>query len=257
MKWRTIMKRKKIIRAGRFVHATVYSAPNNLRDGARVRAAKKKASSAARQRINDKVACRKCEYLLETNFDEHDYVVTATYEKLPASRSAADRRVRSFFERLRKTGREVKYIYVTEGKHGSEDMKMDKRFHHHIVINGTGNVKTDVEAFKKAWTWGNIHVERVEPLNMAALAQYLTKEPREEGRKVGARAWRQSRNLKRWIEENGVCDDNETITPPPGSIVLSNEEERVIDIFGSYKYIKYYNQPHLFSSKYVRKSKKE
>lgn len=38
------MKRKKIIRAGRFVHAIVYSAPNNLRDGARVRAAKKKAS---------------------------------------------------------------------------------------------------------------------------------------------------------------------------------------------------------------------
>lgn len=250
------MKRKKIIRAGRFVHAIVYSAPNNLRDGARVRAAKKKVSSAARQRINDKVSCRKCEYLLETNFDEHDYVVTATYERLPASRSAADRRVRRFFERLRKAGREVKYLYVTEGKHGSDDTRMDKRLHHHIVICGTGDVKIDAEAFRQAWTWGKIHVEMVEPLNMTALAQYLTKEPREEGRKVGARAWHQSTNLKRWTEEVGVCDDNETITPPPGAVVLSNEEERIIDIFGSYKYVKYYEKTYQCSTSYVRNRRK-
>lgn len=252
------MKRKKIIRAGRLTVATVYTAPNNLHESRnnKIRQAKQKASTAAQKAMNTKSSRRKLEYLLAANFTSRDYVITSTYDDqhLPASKSAANRRMRRFFESLRKK-HTVKYIYITEGLHGSEDHEMDKRLHHHIVLNGTGDMAIDLKDIAAAWPWGHVHIEKVEPMDMEALAQYLIKEPREKGAKPGARMWHQSIGLKRWEESSGWCADNETLVPPPGAIVLSNEGEKIVDIYGSYKYLKYYEPQYHHNPRYMRSRK--
>ena len=65
-----------------------------------------------------------------------------------------------------------------------------------------------------------------------SLAQYLTKEP-----KVGEHMWAQSKGLKRPEVEHGWAKDNEILMPPPGVIVLANEQQQ--NEFGCYSFIKY------------------
>lgn len=227
-------KRKKMIRAGRMVLGIIYTAPNP-RDPEHVRAAKSKVSTAARQRMNFKCSCRKLELLLAANFDTRDIVLTLTYRDtdLPADKAGAVRRIRRFVRQLReeraKNGQCLKYIYVTESKHEHG------RWHHHIVINGTG---ADIEIIRRLWKWGDdIDLEPLDIYGYEGLAQYLTKEPKGGHKKVGERMWSQSKGLARPEVESGWAKDHETLTPPPGVIVLANESQQ--NEFGSYAYIKY------------------
>lgn len=227
-------KRKKIIRAGRLVLGIIYTAqlPN---DPDHVRAAKAKVSTAARQRMNMKTSCRKLELLLAANFSTADIVVTLTYRDadLPVDKAGAVRCIRRFIRKLR-TAREaeggtLRYIYVTEHKH------TEGRWHHHIVLNGTGR---DIDLIRSLWRWGDdIQLETIDMYGYEALAQYLTKEPREDRKKVGERMWSPSKGLKRPEVETGWAKDNETLVPPPGVIVLANESQQ--NEFGCYAYIKY------------------
>lgn len=227
-------KRKKIIRAGRLVLGIIYTAqlPN---DSDHVRAAKSKVSTAARQRMNIKTSVRKLELLLATNFDTSDIVVTLTYrdEDLPKDKAEAVRRIRRFIRKLRDSrlvvNETLRYIYVSEHLHSHG------RWHHHMVLNGTGR---DIDLIRSLWRWGDdIELETIDAYGYEALAQYLTKEPREERKVVGERMWSQSKGLKRPEVETGWAKDHETLVPPPGVIVLANESQQ--NEFGSYAYIKY------------------
>ena len=108
------------IRAGRVVFAVVYT-PCTAGDSPKARAQKRKASTAAREKLNARTSFQKLEQTLAANFDDGDLFVTLTYDDkhLPDSRDKAVRKIRSFLSKLRKAwaerGEELHYIYVTEG----------------------------------------------------------------------------------------------------------------------------------------------
>lgn len=227
-------KRKKTITAGRLVKTVVYTVPQP-RDKEHVRAAKSRITSAAQRALNFRTAQGRLEMLLAANFGPRDLFCTLTYrdKDLPDCLAAAKECVREFIKTLRQQrNREssiLKYIYVTEGKHG------DKRYHHHIVINAASSA--DLETICSLWRFGDVvDVERIDDRPYIDVARYITKET-AEGKPVGAQMWTRSRNLEKPTVESTWIDDNETIQPPPGAFVLEKEEKK--NEFGSFLYLKY------------------
>ena len=168
-------KFKKIIVAGPLVVETVYPAPNP-RDSLGVRQGKKRLSSEAQQRMNLKYAYQKLELEIAANFGVKDLYATFTYDDahLPGSRKEANARMQAFWKRLRAArkaqGQELRYIYVTEHKHG------DGRWHHHVLLNATGD---DYDLIRKLWGQGGIEFIQIRidrDKNFETLARYLCKE---------------------------------------------------------------------------------
>lgn len=227
-------KRKKVITAGNLVKTVVYTVPGP-RDSEHVRAAKSRATTAAQKALNYKTAQGKLEFILAANFTGNDLFCTLTYRNgnLPRTAAEAKKNIRSFWRALRnarkKQGQPLKYVYVTEGKHG------DKRYHHHIVINATpGN---DLETICSLWKYGDIvEVERIGTHEFIEIARYITKES-AEGKPVGAQMWTASRNMEKPKVESYFVPDDETIQAPPGAFVLEKREE--INEHGSFCYLKY------------------
>lgn len=230
-------KRKKTIRAGRYVREVLYTAPEP-RDGERVRAEKSKATTEARKKMNDKTAKVRLEMLLAANFHPSDHVVTLTYrdEDLPKSRKEAAERVKKFLKVMRqvrkKNGQDMRYVYVTESKHG------EGRFHHHVVLNRAG--AGDFEAVRSLWAWGDdIEIQRFDAREVDVWGQYLTKECGD--RPVGGRMWVGSLNLEKPIVETSFVPDSAVLTAPPDSRILEREEKSTE--YGSYSYLKYILPP--------------
>lgn len=227
-------KFKKIIVAGPLVVETVYPAPNP-RDSDGVRAGKKALSSEAQQRMNLKYAYQKLELLIAVNFGIRDLYTTFTYDDahLPKSRKEANDRMKAFWRRLRaarkEKGQELRYIYVTEHKHG------EGRWHHHVLINTTGD---DYNLIRELWGQGSIEFKKIRvdrDKNYETLARYLCKEQRD---KVGLRLWSGSRNLHKPERECFRVPDDTPLTPPRGAIVLTDTGD-VTTAYGHYRYIKY------------------
>lgn len=211
-------KRRKAIRAGRLVKVSLYSCPYP-KDGEQERAAKSKCSSLARQAMNMKKSHEKLEMSLAANFDFDDTHIVLTYNDkyLPSCRDDGVALVKKFIVQLRKAlklqAKELKYIYVTEGVHG------DKRLHHHMVLN-VGI--SDLELLLSLWTYGDVHMERIDDRGYEGLARYLTKEPREHGGSNGLRSWTPSKNLKKPEIECSWVPDDMTLTAPPGAIIIES-----------------------------------
>jgi len=229
-------KRRTVIQAGRLVTAVVYTAALPS-DKGQQRTAKLKASSEARQRINLKHSWQKLEQVLAANFDSDDLVATLTYddEHLPPSTREAEKQLRKFLTQLRavrrKRGEDLKYIYVTETKHG------EGRIHHHVVLSGTGD---DYEEIRSLWTNGTaIKIERIDEYGYGELAKYLTKEPRDNGSANGKRTWVPCKGLIHPKSVSDWVDDNLDICAPPGAIILDGGPQTTINTYGSYTYIKY------------------
>lgn len=227
-------KFKKIIVAGPLVVETVYPAPNP-RDSAGVRAGKKALSSEAQQRMNLKYAYQKLELEIAANFGVGDLYATFTYddEHLPTSRREASNRVSLFMRRLRAArkaaGQELRYIYVTEHKHG------DGRWHHHILLNATGD---DYELIRELWSQGGIEFIKIRidrDKNYETLARYLCKEQRD---KVGLRLWSGSRNLRK-PEKECFRVPNDTPLMPPANALIFHDSGDVTTAYGHFRYIKY------------------
>lgn len=232
-----LAKRKKVIRAGNLVLATIHTPPMP-RDEEHVRAEKSKMTTASRRALNFRTARRRLELLLATNFTARDLHMTLTYRDacLPKSRAEAAKNLRKFIDHLRKhrkqRGQVLKYVYTTEGNHG------DKRWHHHVVVNATDR---DIDVFRSLWIHGDqVDIEYIADREYKGLAEYLTKES-IEGKPVGAQMWTPSRNLQRPVVESSWVDDNETLTVPPGCYVLERQELQ--NEFGSFSYIKYRIEP--------------
>lgn len=227
-------KRKNIRIAGRLMTGVVYSVANS-RDTEQKRAQKTQVSTLARERMNLKYSWQKLEWLMAANFDYRDQMLTLTYDKdhTPENRAEAIKHYRKWIKAVRSmrrevTGEAVLYIYCTEGQHG------DKRLHHHLIINGGG---TDNAKLAELWPYGNVDFEPIGKLGYTKLAQYLTKEPREQGIwEVGERTWIPSMHLKRPKPDRGWCPDSFTLTPPPGATVLFSDT--VHNEWGEYSYLK-------------------
>ena len=225
-------KRKKVVKAGSLVYAVI-STPPMPRDSEHVRVAKSKATSQARKALNLKSAYRRLEMLLACNFTSQDLHLILTYNDkyLPNERNNAVKNVRKFLKKLRKLrksrGLELKYVYVTEGKHG------DKRFHHHIIINST---KRDIDDIKALWKYGSVDIEYIGEREYSDLAKYITKES-VDGKPVNAQMWTPSKNLKKPEVTVSWVDENETLIAPVGCYVY--ESESSYNEFGGYSYIKY------------------
>jgi hypothetical protein len=229
-------KRRTVIQAGRLVTAVVYTAALP-QDKGQQRAAKLKASSEARQRINLKHSWQKLEQVVAANFDSDDLVATLTYddEHLPPSRREAEKQLRKFLTQLRgarrKRGGDLKYIYVTEDKHGGG------RIHHHVILSGTGS---DYEEIRSLWEGGSaIKIERIDEYGYGELAKYLTKEPRETGSANGKRTWVPCKGLMHPRPVSDWVDDNLDLSKPADAILLEGGPQTIVNSYGSYTYIKY------------------
>lgn len=230
---RALAKYKRIITAGPLVVEAVYPAPYP-RDSAAVRAGKHRLTSEAQKRMNLKYSWQKLELEIAANFGPRDLYCTFTYDNdhLPGSRAEAIKRIKAFWRKLRaaRTGRrlELRYLYVTEHKHG------DGRWHHHVLINGTGH---DYDQIRELWGQGNVDFVQLrvdKEKNYESLAKYLCKEQRD---KLGHRLWSGSRNLKKPEAECFRVPDETDIAAPKKAVVIADAQEQTA--YGHYHYLKY------------------
>lgn len=228
------MKSKKLITAGRLVLEVIY--PRGSRaDGPDLRAAKRRMSSEAQQRLNRKYSYQKLELLAAANFGGGDLYATLTYDdrRLPATRAKAIADLKEFRRRLRqaraKDGRPLRMIWASESRHG------EGRWHHHCLINASS--RRDIDEIRALWTAGGVDVRKIridKDHSYAAIAHYLSKEPRE---RHGLRVWSCTRSCRRPTVEVFAVDDDEQLQPPKGAHVY--ESAASANEFGSWRYAKY------------------
>lgn len=225
---------KKILTAGALVKEVIYTRAAG-REPAKVRAAKRKASTEAQQLMNAKYSWQKLELMLAANFVPGDLVVTLTYDDdhLPADRAAANARLKKFraeLNRIRKDrGQEMRMIWTTENKIGAG------RWHHHIVVNTTGD---DFAEITRLWDCGvDLEISRLQvdrEKNYESLARYMCKEARE---RPGLRSWSYTRSCRHpEVEVFPVPDDTE-LAAPEDAILMEDVAKRTE--YGTFHYIKY------------------
>lgn len=229
-------KEKRVIfQAGRLWYAKQYTPlygsgpPSEKRERQRY-------STRVREAINFRTSYEKLWLILECNFKWNDLFVTLGYcdDRLPKTKEAAERRLSYFIRELRaerkKEGQALVYVRVTEGFHS------DGRLHHHLILNATGG---DFDTIRRLWARNGTDVDfelycRKDPV---AHAKYITKEPREKGRRhVGDRIWRVSRNCLRPVTIKEDVASGSQLCAPAGAIIQSTNEEN--NTFGRFQYIR-------------------
>lgn len=188
-----------------------------------------------RQKINFRTSYEKLWLILECNFKWNDLFVTMGYrdDTRPATKEAAEKRLYYFIKELRaerkKNGQDLVYVRVTEGYHSNGLL------HHHLILNATGD---DFETIRRLWQRNGDDVDfelycRKHPI---AHAKYITKEPREKGRRhVGDRIWRVSRNCKRPVIIKEDVDAGSDLCAPPGALIQNKSNTE--NSFGRFQYI--------------------
>ena len=228
-------ERRVIFQAGRLWYAKQYlplrgSAP------ASQRRERREYSNAIREAINFRTSIEKLWLLLECNFGPEDLYVTVSYrdENVPKTKDRAERNLTWFIRALRaernKKGQDLIYVRVTEGLHG------DHRFHHHLIINATGD---DYKVIRQLWSKYGDSV-KIFPFKCKPSyehAEYLTKEPKEKGRRrVGERMWRISKNAKRPVVITVEVPQGEELLIPPGYKEVAADSKN--NTFGRFQYKK-------------------
>ena len=233
------MKTMKIITAGALVKTAIYPRASGG-EAPKVRAAKRKLSSAAQKRMNAKYQKEKLEMQLAANFGPRDLWVTFTFRDadLPETEAQVDACVKAFLRAYRKKRRgraRPVVIWRAEHKHLHDDRFQDARWHVHACITATGD---DFDAIRSCWLWGDdVHIERLridKENSYAKIAAYMVKEPLD---RAGAHAWHSTRNAKRPEVELLRVDDDTPLNVPRGCLLLESAEER--NEFGSWRYLKY------------------
>jgi hypothetical protein len=226
--------RRKIVQAGRLWMAVQYTAIRADNPAAR-REAKAQISSPARESLNAKLSWQKLMLLLAANFVSGDLVVSLSYRDadLPVRREDADKKLSNFIRALRQhrtaAGKTLVYVRVTEGYHSGG------RLHHHIIVNATGD---DFDVIRRLWNKNgdNVDFERFGPEGPERWAKYLTKEPREKGRRhVGDRTWRASIHMKKPIETSQLVSQDEPLQAPFGASVF--DEAHCDNCYGRFHYM--------------------
>lgn len=226
-------KWKKIIVAGPLVKECIYPAING-REEQRARDAKRKLSSEAQRRMNQKYSYQKLELMLAANFVQGDLVCSLTYDDahLPRDRKEAMSKLKYFRAKLaaarKADGEQLIMFWNVEHKHG------EGRWHHHVILNATGK---DYELIRELWGQGEVEIKplRVDKeKNYESLARYMCK---EQGDKVGGRAWSYTRNAKKPEVETFRVEADTPLQIPKGAIALEESSEKTN--YGKYQFIKY------------------
>lgn len=216
-------ERRRIIQAGRIWMAVQYTAIRGGSQSAK-REARSQISSPARESLNAKLSWQKLMLLLAANFVSTDLVITMGYgdDRIPKRKEDADKRMDNFIRALREVrrsrGQPLKYVRVIEGYHSGG------RYHHHLIINSTGD---DFDAVRQLWAKNgdNIQFDLFGNDGAERWAKYLTKEPREKGRRhVGDRTWRASIHLKKPEATCIWVDAADELTPPSGAFITDRTE---------------------------------
>lgn len=227
-------ERRKVIVAGSLWMAVQYTAIHSQNSNTR-REARVSISTPARESLNARMSWQKLMLINAANFKSTDLVVALTYRDadLPPNREQADRNLSLFIRYLRaerrEAGKDLQYVRITEGYHS------DGRLHHHLILNATGD---DFEIIKSLWArWGdNVKFDQFGIDGPERWAKYLTKEPREKGRRhVGDRTWRTSRNLIRPTPHGEWVPETEQLLPPPGAHII--ESTGCENSYGRFKYL--------------------
>lgn len=216
-------ERRKIIEAGNLWMAVQYTAIHSGNQTAR-REARASISSPARESLNAKLSWQKLMLTLAANFSKDDLVVTLTYRDadLPVRRDDADKKLSNFIRALRKhrkeSGEELLYARITEGYHSGG------RLHHHLILNATGN---DFAVIRSLWLKNGDDVD-FEPFGADGAerwGKYLTKEPREKGRRyVGDRTWRTSQHMRKPVVTSVLVEEGDDLQPPAGAFITDKAE---------------------------------
>lgn len=251
------MKIKKRIQSGRLVETIIYSAPCIADKNPRVRAEKKRVSTEAQKRLNNKHRWQKLMRLIAANFDISGYFCTLTYsdDHLPDGRKKAVGKMRRCIEAAkrqleRQTGsKDLPYIYITEE---ISDAGEPARLHHHMILN-----REHVDLIRRIWKWGSVDYERIDAFGYEQVAKYMCKERIQDDR-VGARAWSQSKGLKKPVVETTYCKDDDDVTAPPGCHVLQDSGP-VRTEFAEMHYLSYLipHEPRAWHTRPVRSGRKE
>lgn len=150
------------------------------------RGKKRKPTSSAQKKLNQRHREQKLARLLHSNFTPDDLELNLSYTVQPESDEEAARLLRNYIRRIQRLRKKrglppLKYIAVTErGKKGG-------RYHHHITISGG----IDRDELESLWGLGYANSRRLQftENGLAGLAHYITKSP------VGSKAWNASKNL--------------------------------------------------------------
>lgn len=181
-------------------------------------------STPARESLNAKLSWQKLMLVLAANFTRRDIVVTLTYRDgcLPLHREHANRILSNFIRALRDhrraQGQPTIYVRITEGYHSGG------RLHHHLILNATGD---DFDIIRQLWNkhGDNIEFEQFGLDGAERWAKYLTKEPREKGRRhIGDRTWTTSRNMKKPEVHYCFVPDTDSLLPPKGAKITDKTE---------------------------------
>ena len=224
-------ERRRIVQAGKLWMAVQYTAIHSGNQAAR-REARSQISSPARESLNAKLSWQKLMLTLAANFNRSDLVVTLGYRDadLPRRREDADKKLSNLIRALRQQrkqhGQELIYVRVTEGYHSGG------RLHHHLIINATGQ---DYDIIRQLWekSGDNIDFEPFGPDGPERWGKYLTKEPREKGRRyVGDRTWRTSIHMKKPNAISILVEEGDDLMPPVGAYVTDKAE--VVNCYGRF-----------------------
>lgn len=216
-------ERRKIVEAGNLWMAVQYTAIHAKNQTAR-RDAKAAISSPARESLNAKLSWQKLMLTLAANFKKTDLVVTLTYRDsdLPVRRDDADRKLSNFIRALRKHrkehGQPLLYARITEGYHSGG------RLHHHLILNATGD---DFSIIRELWqkNGDDVDFECFGADGAERWGKYLTKEPREKGRRyVGDRTWRTSQHMRKPSVTSYYVEEGDDLKPPDGAFVTDKAE---------------------------------
>lgn len=198
--------RVKTIKSGPILECEIYPIYNRTY----VRGLKIEKTGEAQRKLNIKNRRKKIIRLINTNFTKKDLWVTLTYDKEhnPKTEQEAQRNIRNYLRKIRYRDKNVKYIYVTEGK------VKNKRFHHHVVIS----TKLDRDEIENLWQGGaRKEAHRLQPdeFNLTGLGMYMTKSIEKKSQ------WGKSNNLKKPKET--ISDTK--ITKRQARKIAQNENE--------------------------------
>ena len=232
------MKTKKIIVAGPLVKVAIYPRGNG-RDSQKTRAAKRKLSSEAQQRLNAKYRKDKLELELAANMLPKDHWCTFTFrnEDLPKDEKGVEAAFKACRRLLSKAyGKQMPVIYWrAEHKHESDDFRSDRRWHIHACIQARSG--TDYETIRSCWRYGWVDIEPIQidkDHSYAQLAAYMVKEPLD---RPGAHAWHNTRNAKKPEVETFPVPDDTTLQAPKGTLICEDWHDR--NEYGFAQYLKY------------------
>jgi len=161
-------KRKKVISKNMIEVLDYHTSRTYRKNGKRVK--KKNITPEAQKKQNEKQAEAMLRMLIDNNFTTNDCYLTLTYKEQPATWEDAKKDIKNFIRRLKrrykKLGKELKYLYIAEGK---------RRIHFHLIVN---NAELYSDELNELWPHGMhklmLYQGRAE--DAVRLASYFVKE---------------------------------------------------------------------------------